>query len=166
MKTYSLSPSTIGRSRLHDLTGPELSKFVKKELLLDEIWDNTPLHKLHTLTTLHKWMKILHDNLLHKQQWTQTQQTEFKSFTKEIISNWKTITNTKLTPKCHILAHIIPFVKQFKYLGKYNESSMESYHGQYRHIEQYNHKNTGKNIGKRLRRTLADFTLRSIQPFL
>ena len=91
---------------------------------------------------------------------------EKKKRKRELINNWEYVTDTKLTPKCHLLLHISSFIKEYKYIGKYNESSLESYHANFRNKEINNHFNKGENKCEKLRSVLADQTLISIQPFI
>jgi hypothetical protein len=111
-------------------------------------------------------MEMLHKHLLHAQEWDTERQDEFAAFVKELLPNWEAATNTNLTPKCHMLLHVSPFVKLHHYLAKYAEAQMESYHGKFRYTEQHNHANQGQNTAERLRRTLADKALAAVAPFL
>ena len=159
IKTHTLNTSS-GRSRLHDLTGPEVSRYIKKRLLsLVAPSDGIDLH------ILQYWMEQLHTHLLHKKRWETAHEKEFSSFVDELLINWEAATNTRVTPKCHMLTHCRAFVAAHHHLARYGESQMESYHATFRYTEQHNHSNQGNNTAERLRRTLADKALLAVAPF-
>jgi hypothetical protein len=161
VKTTSLTPQ-VGRSRLYSLTGPELVRYIKQEKIYD-LYNECSYDDYHEqLEKLQSWMLQLHDNLLTKKQWSEEKLEDWKSFVDELLKDWKTITLTRLTPKCHMLLHIAPFVKQFDHLGKYSESQLESYHAKFAHKQKTNHFNYNNNKEEQLRRVLADFTLCAI----
>jgi hypothetical protein len=160
IKTHTLNASS-GRSRLHDLTGPEVSRYIKKKLLSFV----TPPDGID-LDILQYWMEQLHMNLLHKKRWEHEQENEFSSFVDQFLINWEAATNTRVTPKCHMLTHCRAFVAAHHHLARYGEAQMESYHATFRYTEQHNHGNQGNNTAERLRRTLADKAMLAAAPFL
>jgi hypothetical protein len=168
VKTISLNPSSAGISRLHDMTGPELSRYIKSNQLMintSSSSSSSSAADIHPHILQH-WMEQLHHHLLHRERWQTQQEEAFSSFTRELIDNWESVTSTSLTPKCHMLLHVTSFVKQHHHLAKYGESQMESYHARFRYTEQHNHINQGRDTAERLRRTLADKSLLAVAPFL
>ena len=109
---------------------------------------------LSSLFTITNKVPIWHTN--------EKRRDHFKLFVDQILTEWKDTTMTKLTPKCHMLLHMLPFVKNFDYLGKYNESQLESFHGQFFYKQKIHHFNQNNEKEEQLRRTLADFTLKAI----
>jgi hypothetical protein len=161
VKAVSLT-GNVGASRVYSLNGPALDKYIREEKIY-QVYNELPYDEYNEqLTKLQSWMTKLHDNLLTKNKWTAQKTQSFKVFVDELLTEWKDRTLTKLTPKCHMLLHCIQFVKNFDYLGKYNESQLESYHGKFLHKQSINHFNTNHNKGEQLRRVLADSTLQAI----
>jgi hypothetical protein len=164
IKTATLT-SSVGASRVHDLTGPELSRYIKTNQY-GELMNIPSSSTIIIPHILQYWMEQLHLHLLHREKWNIQQKVEFSSFVSEFTGNWEAVTNTNLTPKCHMLLHVIPFIKHHHHLGKYGESQLESYHARFRYTEQHNHINRGRNAVERIRRTLADKSLIAVAPFV
>lgn len=163
VKTTSLLPGQVGKSRVYSLTGPELTRYIKQEKIYEIFYELEYDDQIHEqLKEMQSWMEKLKDDLLTKERWDETRIAGFKVFVDELLSDWNEVTRTPLTPKCHLLLHVLPFVKNFGYLGRYNESQLESYHGQFFHIQSTFHFNQNNNTGEQLRRTLADMTLKAI----
>jgi hypothetical protein len=111
-------------------------------------------------------MSELQKNLLHFRRWSDDDELDFHLFVSELIKNWFSVTDTRLTPKCHMVLHVVSFVKEHHYLARYGESQMESYHGKFSHTEQIHHSNKGSDVCERLRSTLADKSLGAVSDFL
>ena len=84
----------------------------------------------------------------------------------EILRDWPSVTGTKLIPKHHMLRHVGEFAKRWGQVSKFGEAHIESYHAQFRRVEQLHHINKGANVEARLRASLADMALRAVAPFL
>ena len=171
VKAVTVSGGT-GASRVNALTGPEITRYIKsnqiEKLMINApptTSRNSPIHS-SIPAICHHWMQQLHDFLLTAKPLEQQQQLEFSLFVDELVANWECVTNTNLTPKCHMLKHAVAFAKEFGHLGKYGEAQLEAYHALFHRIEVYNHSNEGKHIAERLRKTLADLSLIRIAPFL
>lgn len=146
-----------GLQHIHELNGPELSKFINKDW--DFLTDENSI-------ILFKWIKQLQKFLLQKQKFTQTDINEFELLVNEIITRWSSVTGQELFPKLHLLLHCVQFVKVHFFLGKFNESQIESFHSQFNRSTKHTHNNQGKNIGEKLRRSLADMALKHIRNML
>ena len=143
-----------GVTNVHELNGPELAKFVKQE------WDFIQDEKAAKLL---QWMRALHQHLLHKRQWTNDEITQFRSVVSDIQTQWQTVTGQKPFPKLHMLTHCVEFASIHRYLGKYSEAQIESCHSIINHAIKHSHHNQGKQLGEKLRRSLADISLRAIK---
>ena len=143
-----------GVTNVHELNGPELAKFVKEE------WDFIQDEKAVKLL---QWMRSLHQHLLHKRQLTDEELNQFRLVVNEIQTQWKTVTGQKPFPKLHMLTHCVEFASIHRYLGKYSEAQIESCHSIINHAIKHSHHNQGKQLGEKLRRSLADISLRAIK---
>ena len=143
-----------GVTNVHELNGPELAKFVKQE------WDFIQDEKAVRLL---QWMRALHSYLLHKRQWTDDEITQFQFVVNEIQSQWETVTGQNAFPKLHMLTHCVEFASYHRYLGKYSEARVESCHSIINHAVKHTHRNRGKQLGEKLRASLADMSLRTIK---
>ena len=163
-----------GVSSIHELNGNEIARWLKtNDTQTTTTTTQTHTHS-HTQTTTtythahaHKliaWMKALKHHLLHAQEWNEENIATFDNVVKEIITKWGEYTSKKHTPKLHMLTHCVAFVKEWKVLGKVNESQIESYHAQFNRVYNNNHYNMGRHHGERMRRTMADLCLNAIQP--
>ena len=69
-------------------------------------------------------------------------------------------------PKLHMLRHAVDFAERHRFLGRASEAQIESFHAQFNALFHRQHRNQSGNTGERLRRSLADATLRAVQPCL
>ena len=65
-----------------------------------------------------------------------------------------------------MLRHSVQFLNHYRYLGLVSEAPLESFHAQFNNRFHSHHYNLGRDISERLRRSLADTTLSTIQPLL
>ena len=65
-----------------------------------------------------------------------------------------------------MLRHSLEFAERHRILGRASEAQIESYHYQYKKLFNEQHLNMANNEAERLRRCLADTTLRAVQPIL
>ena len=149
------SPGHGGLADIFNLNGQELSKFIKRDCFTAVRTAAVKSGRRITrqidnkLSVLGRWMKELHDNLLHSRQWTDDE-----------ISHWRTVVD-EIQQGCK------EFINKNKYhfLGKFSEAQIESHHATYNIIYE-GHKNQSQDTPLRMRRTHADLTLTAIQPVL
>jgi hypothetical protein len=163
-----------GKSDLYDLNGPEISKLIKQ---LDPEKGRSPLKVAAAAPTasaaqkashsiLTRWLENLHDHLLHKQEWTTKQLTDWRAAVDDIQQHWCAETSQKPFPKLHMLRHSLEFAERHRFLGRASEAQIESFHASFNALFHKQHRNQSGNTAERLRRCLADAALRAVQPSL
>ena len=165
------SPGHGGLSDFFSLNGQELSKFLKRDcftavrtaaaesgVIITRQMDNK-------VATLERWMKEMHNNLLHSRQWTDDEISHWRTVVDEIQQGCKEFINKNPFPKLHMLTHTVEFAERNHFLGKFSEAQIESHHATY-NITYEGHKNQSQDTPLRMRRTHADLTLTAIQPVL
>ena len=65
-----------------------------------------------------------------------------------------------------MLRHSLEFAERHRFLGRASEAQIESYHYQFKRLFHQQHLNMAPNEAERLRRCLADASLRAVQPIL
>jgi hypothetical protein len=65
-----------------------------------------------------------------------------------------------------MLLHSLEFAERHRFLGRASEAQIESYHAQFNTLFHDHHLNMAHNDVERQRRTLADTSLRAVQPVL
>ena len=160
-----------GLGDLYDLNGPEISKFIKQKRsagMLDASpaagGDAAATKATHSL--LSRWLQQLHDSLLHSRDWTGDELACWSAAVDDIQQHWCVETSQAAFPKLHMLRHSLEFAERHRFLGRASEAQIESFHHQFNTLFHDHHLNQGRNTGERLRRSLADATLRAVQPFL
>ena len=154
--TYSYS---AGAAAVHDLNGPELSLWLKKDMCMriyDQAEGSAHSPPSFSVVILSRWMHSLYHFLLHKNQWDDSQISQFSDLVAEMQRDWQTVTDTPPFPKLHMLSHCLDFAKQHKFLGRFSEAPIESYHSKYNFCFAHTHRNQGKHKIPRLRRSMAD----------
>jgi hypothetical protein len=160
-----------GLSDLYDLNGPEISKFIKQKRsasMLDAgaaAGDDAAATKA-THSLLSRWLQQLHDSLLHSRDWQPVEIDAWRGVVDDIWQHWRAETAIDAFPKLHMLRHSLEFAERHRFLGRASEAQIESFHYQFNTLFHEHHLNQGSNTGERLRRSLADATLRAVQPFL
>jgi hypothetical protein len=160
-----------GKSDLFDLNGPEIRKWLKKECCTTllaaaaESGQVTDAQKA-THSILTRWLQKLHDNLLHKKEWELKDIEAWRETVEDIQKNWCSETNQQAFPKLHMLRHALEFAERYRFLGRASEAQIESYHYQFKKLFNEHHLNMAHNTPERTRRTLADTTLRAVQPLV
>ena len=139
------------------LNGPELSRFIRSDSLIV----STPNPSVHLLM---RWLRELHDHLLHKEKWTPAQHISFQQLVCDINNNWTQHAHDRATPKLHMLTHASAFAANYHYLGLYSESQLEHYHSTFSHLFRHTHRNQGDKSASRMRRSLADTLVKSAAP--
>jgi len=160
-----------GKSDLYDLNGPEISKFIKKECSTDilaaagattTITDS--MKASHSLFS--RWLQQLHHSLLHSGDWTPAHIDAWRTAVDDIQQHWQSEAHSKPFPKLHMLRHTVEFAERHRFLGRASESQTESCHATLNALFHKQHRNQSHNVSERLRRCLADASLRAVQPFL
>jgi hypothetical protein len=160
-----------GLADLHQLIGPEICKWLKQDCsttlrtLATEHVSLTDAQKA-TYSTLKRWLEKLHDHLLHKEEWTPRDIEEWRAAVDDIQQHWCAETSQAAFPKLHMLRHSLEFAERYRFLGRASEAQIESYHYLFKKLFHQHHLNMAHNEPERLRRCLADATLRAVQPFL
>jgi hypothetical protein len=157
-----------GKSNLFALNGPEIRKWIKRGLneKLKEDKENMTAEEQSTYGILSRWLKQLHDFLLHKTEWEMSQIEEWKAAVDDIQRHWKEETGQKPFPQLHMLKHTVEFAERYRFLGRASESQIESFHHQFNSLFHDHHLNMSSNTPERLRRCLADAALRTVQALL
>jgi len=177
METSLKSITTIhsagcgGKSDLYDLNGPEISKWIKKQcgaglLAAAGASSSIPATTKASHSLLTRWLQQLHHCLLRSGDWTAADINAWRTAVSDIHSNWRAETSQAAFPKLHMLHHSVDFAERHRFLGRASEAQMESFHAQFNTLFHDHHLNQGSNTAERLRRSLADATLRAVQPCL
>ena len=165
------TPGCGGLADVHDLNGPEIRKWVKRKYsaaLLASAAEKggVTAEQKASHGVLSRWLKLLHDHLLHKKEWTPQQIDDWRAAVNDIQQHWCAVTSHAAFPKLHMLLHSLEFAERHRFLGRVSEAQIESYHAQFNRLFNDHHLNQGSNTTERLRRCLADACLRAVQPFL
>jgi hypothetical protein len=165
------SAGCSGASDLRDLNGPEIRKWIKKDCSTtlrasaEKAGDLTADQK-STHSTLKRWLENLHDHLLHKNEWEMKDIEDWRAVVDDIQQHWQVEAHSKPFPKLHMLHHSVDFAERHRFLGRASEAQIESYHASFNALFHKQHRNQSGNVSDRLRRSLADATLRAVQPFV
>lgn len=164
-------PGNGGRADLFDLNGPEVRKWVKLkqcDTLRDVALDDPGIdrEKLKTIPVLSGWLGKLSKLLLNAKPFNIKTLEAFKDLKIEVWNKWTEVTGQEPFPKIHMLGHAVEFYEKYQFLGLLAESQIESTHGKFNTLFNQSHANTSDKPAERLRRTLADGTLKAIQPML
>jgi hypothetical protein len=160
-----------GKSDLYDLNGPEISKFIKKEcsthlLAAADASSSITASTKASHSVLSRWLKQLHHSLLHSGDWSAADIDAWRTAVDDIQQHWQSEAHSKPFPKLHMLHHTIEFAERYRFLGRISESQIESFHATFNSLFHKQHRNQSSNTGERLRRSLADASLRAVQPMI
>jgi hypothetical protein len=160
-----------GKSDLFQLNGPEIRKWIKQDCTSSlraaaEKEGDLTANQKSTHSTLKRWLMNLHNYLLHKKDWTVKEIEEWRAAVDDIQKNWSAETGQKAFPQLHMLKHTLDFVEQWRILGRASEAQIESFHFQFKTLFNEQHLNSAHIESQRICRTLADTTLRAVQPIL
>jgi hypothetical protein len=103
--------------------------------------------------------------LLHSNDWTAADIDAWRTAVQDIHQHWRAETSIAAFPKLHMLHHTVDFAERHRFLGRASEAQIESFHAQFNALFHKQHRNQSSNTAERLRRSLADATLRAVQPF-
>ena len=160
-----------GKSDIFQLNGPEIGKWLKKDCSTTlrtsaEAKGSLTADQKATHSILSRWLQQLHDHLLHKQEWTAKEIEDWRAAVDDIQQHWCAETKQAAFPKLHMLRHSLEFAERHRILGRVSEAQIESFHASFNSLFHDHHLNMSHNDEERQRRTLADTTLRAVQPFL
>jgi hypothetical protein len=160
-----------GAADLHDLNGPEISKWIKQEcstgvLTAAAASSTLPAATAASHSILSRWLVQLHHCLLHSDDWTAADVDAWRTAVSDIHSNWLAETSIAAFPKLHMLHHAVEFAERHRFLGRASEAQIESFHASFNALFHKQHRNQAGNTAERLRRCLADSALRAVQPYL
>ena len=160
-----------GKSDLYDLNGPEISKWIKRECSATVLAAAAASSALPAATTashsiLTRWLQQLHHCLLHSGDWTASDLDAWRTAVSDIHQHWSAEAHSNPFPKLHMLHHSVEFAERHRFLGRASEAQIESFHASFNALFHKQHRNQSGNTAERLRRSLADSTLRAVQPFL
>ena len=158
-------PDAIGRSNVHTLNGPELSKWLTNNCseVMRQASDN---QSDDSYAIFDEWLDKLKDYLLGTSDWTDSKKQELSALVHQIRSDWLLVSNNKSFPKLHMLLHASEFVQRHGFLNKVSEAATESYHHIFNIKYLITHKNSIHYPSLRIRRCLADELCKTIQPIL
>jgi hypothetical protein len=159
-----------GKSDLYDLNGPEISKWIKKECSASVLAAAAASSSVSAATSashsiLSRWLQQLHHCLLRSDDWTAADIDAWRSVVSDIQQHWCAETSQGAFPKLHMLHHSVDFAERHRFLGRASEAQIESFHASFNALFHKQHHNQSSNTAERLRRSLADATLRAVQPF-
>jgi hypothetical protein len=159
-----------GAADLHDLNGPEISKWIKKECSTQLLAaaggkENVPSAAVATHSLLSRWLQQLHSALLHSRNWTAADIDAWRGLVDDIQLHWTAEARSKPFPKLHMLRHSLEFAERHRFLGRASEAQIESFHAYFNSLFHNHHLNMAGNTAERLRRSLADAALHAVQPF-
>jgi hypothetical protein len=165
------SAGCSGAGDLYDLNGPEIRKWLKKDCSATlraaaEQKAALTAEQKSTHSLLSRWLKQLHDHLLHKDDWEPADIDAWRCMVDDIQQHWQAETSQAAFPKLHLLRHTVDFAERYRFLGRASEAQIESFHAQFNALFHKQHRNQSGNTGERLRRSLADAALRTVQPFI
>ena len=165
------TPGCGGMSDLFKLNGPEIRKWMKRDCssvlrAAAESKGVLTAEQKSSYTTLQRWLENLHKFLLHKKDWTVEEIEEWRAAVDDIQQQWYQETGGDPFPQLHMLLHSLEFTERHRFLGRASEAQIESYHRTFNELFNQHHLNTAHNDPQRQRRTLADTTLRAMQPIL
>ena len=157
-----------GLSDIYQLNGQEISKWIHKKCCttlmstVESITVTASMKATHSL--LSRWLKQLHDSLLHTNDWKPSDIEDWRGVVDDIQQHWYTETKIGAFPKLHMLRHAVEFAERYRFLGRASEAQIESFHAQFNLLFHKQHRNMSNHISERLRRCLADVALRVVQP--
>ena len=177
----------LGAESVFQLTGPELSRWVKnghdealarhadtllrpcarvRFVLGGQRQQQQPLPLTTPATrirTLGSWLRLLHDQLLHRDQWTPADVDALEAVQQDIWKRWRSMTGRAPTPKVHMLRHTVDFARRFRVLGLLSEAQIEACHAPFNTAYNITHRNSSQNDAERLRRSHVEVILSKVK---
>jgi len=127
-----------GVSDVHQLNGPELARWIKGQdssasvlssaVVAAAAASSTAIAAATTATAsiLTRWLKQLHDSLLHTREWTREDIDAWRCVVNDIHQHWRQETSSHAFPKLHMLHHTIDFAERHRFLGRASEAQSHS----------------------------------------
>lgn len=158
------SAGCSGLSDLWDLNGQEISKWVKKECSKALPARSNAAKATHSI--LSRWLVDLHHFLLHAKDWLPADIEKWHGVVDDIKQHWVPETQIEPFPKLHMMLHTVDFAERWRFLGRVSEAPIESYHPIFNKLFHGNHRNKSRNTAERMRRCLANTSIRCMHPWL
>lgn len=158
-----------GASELYDLNGAEIRKYIKRACpaaLLASGGDSLTAEERSRHGIFTRWLQQLHKSLLHDDDWTPDAIEAWRAVVDDVQLAWQSETGQNPFPKLHMLRHTLEFAERHRMLGRVSEAQIESFHAKFGQLFHHNHRNMASDTSERIRRSLADTTLRAVQPLL
>ena len=116
----------------------------------------------HSILT--RWLQQLHHCLLRSDDWEPAEIDAWRTAVSDIHQHWTAEAHSKPFPKLHMLHHTVDYAERYRFLGRASEAQIESAHASFNSLFHEHHLNMAGNTAERLRRSLADATLRAVKP--
>jgi hypothetical protein len=163
------SPGSGGLADIHGLNGPELTRWIKGDLVskLLASCQPSPPHlpkRDSNMRLMDHWLQALYKHMLHRRRWDPAEKWEFRNTVDAIIEGWCSVTGDHIFPKLHMLFHARAFAETHGHLGRYSEAPIESMHAHMNRLFHTTHRNSSHNQPEQYRRSLADVALPAAQP--
>lgn len=157
------APGNTGSSDLYGLNGQEIKKFLNKKIDVKLIEQgNLDENKIKKIRKLFSWLRGLQHYLLETTIVNENSFSSFQTLILDIWKYWQSTSEDTVFPKLHLLMHNYHFMKEHKILSQVSEQQLEAYHSQF-NTKYWKHHNNIKEIPKRLKRSLADLTLKTLK---
>jgi hypothetical protein len=165
------SAGSGGRADVFQLNGPEIRKWIKQKrsatlLAAAAAAGEVDAAAKATHSILSRWLQQLHDHLLHKGDWEAKEIEAWRAAVDDMQQHWCAETGQDAFPKLHMLRHSLEFAERHRFLGRASEAQIESYHFKFKRLFHQQHLNMAHNESERMRRCLADSSLRAVQSVL
>ena len=178
----------LGAESVFQMTGPELSRWVKQQrdealarhadtllpprtcirfVLNGQRQHQQPLPltpPAARIRTMGSWLRLLHDLLLHRDKWTSDDVDALEGVQQDLWERWERVTLRPPTPKVHMLVHTVEFARRFKVLGLLSEAQMEACHAPFNKAYNHTHRNSVHDEAERLRRSHVEILLTKLSP--
>jgi hypothetical protein len=112
------------------------------------------------------WLNRLSGSLLTGGWLNLDQITALRTLFDEMNNDWHAVTGDKHFPKLHMLRHCAEFAARHRILGAVSESQIESYHATFNTLLHEVNRNMTHQPHKAMTRSLADTSVRAVQPLL
>jgi len=162
-----------GKTDVFKFTGPELRKLCRSKFpqiisgAMERLQYNKDTVKSveNKAKTLQTWMIVLERYLLRTSKFKTKQFSTLAKSVEEVLDGMKNTFHRNLTPKMHMLRHVVQFVQTHKVMGCVSEQQLESMHA-YMNRLLVRHKNMLHQPAEQLRRVLADTLEYSVKKYI
>ena len=168
------TPGKGGLADYHGMNGRELRRFVSRATTMLMPADaasaaaasNSPSSGDSDVATMIDWLDRLSGSLLTGGALDSGQITALRALFDEMNTDWHAVTGDHHFPKLHMLRHCAEFAARHRILGAVSESQIESYHTTFNILLHEVHRNMMREPHKAMCRSLADTSVRAVQPLL